>query len=112
MRCSRCRRELVEVDSERNHAGATGEPFVGAMRAASVLQAEMPARRAAPALEPAERDGVALAQVLRGVQHDGRAIAAERAEQRDLGGGERERLLVDVDDVHRSPSARHSGRGS
>jgi len=52
-------------------------------------------------LEPAERHGVALAEVLRRIEHHGHAAcaAAQGTQQEDLGGREGERLLVEVQDV-------------
>jgi hypothetical protein len=59
------------------------------------------ARRAAqrPALEPAERNGVALVEVLRCVEHKRRAHTAQHAKEQDLSGSEGEWLFVDIDDI-------------
>ena len=94
-------RERVEVDPQRDQGGRAGEaPCARRCAPASALHTLIAGGVAqGPPLQPAERRRVALVDVLGGVEDVRRALPAQPPQQQDLGGRQREGLLVDVDDV-------------
>ena len=106
-RC-RCRGEVTGIDAQWDHARSARQAL-GHSDATGLDVADADAGGAAqrPSLEPPERERVAFLEVLRGVEGVRRPLSAQPTDQQELGGGEREGLLVYVDDVpttaHRAP---------
>ena len=96
----RARGEEIGVHAERDQRGPARQALALADAAGLAVADAQPGGVAQrPAFEPPEGDGVALVDVLCGVEDVRRPLAAQPAQQQDLGRGERERLLLDVDDV-------------
>ena len=78
--------------------GPARQPLRSKMRPAAALHTLSPAALRGPGARATGTARGALLEVLRGVEHVRRSLPAQGAAQ-DLGGGEGERLLVDVDEV-------------
>src|SRR5690606_28743126 len=92
--------EAFQVHPERDSSWPASEPLPPHDATGLVVADLDPSRMPqCPSLQPAERDRIALMEVLGRIEYVWRTVAPESPDREDLRRRERERLLMDVDHV-------------